>query len=126
MSEVVARARFVRGSARKYNQIFELIRGRHIDEALTVLKFLNKPSKGPVQKALNQAIANAEVKVGKAKFERDNYVVVDARADGGPIMRRMRAAPRGRGVLIRKRFAHLTVKISDEGSRMKKSNEKEK
>jgi len=126
MSEAVARARFVRGSARKYNQVFELIRGKHIDEALTLLKFLNKPTKEPVLKALNQAIANAEVKVGKAKFERDNYFVVDARADTGPTMRRMRAAPRGRGVIIRKRFAHLTVKISEVNSRKKKSNEKRK
>lgn len=114
MSEAVARARFVRGSARKYNRIFELIRGRQIDEALTVLKFLNKPTKEPIEKTLKAAIANAELKAGKARFERDNFTVTDARADTGPIMKRLRAAPRGRGVIIRKRFAHLTVKISDE------------
>ncbi|MBN2380265.1 50S ribosomal protein L22 [candidate division WOR-3 bacterium] len=114
MSEAIARARFVRGSARKYNQIFELIRGRQIDEALTLLKFLKKAIKEPVFKTLKAAISNAEIKIGRAKFEREKYFVTDARADTGPIMRRMRAAPRGHGVLIRKRFAHLTVKISDE------------
>ena len=113
MSEAIARARFVRGSSRKYNQIFKLIRGKRIDDALVLLRFLNKPTKGPVLKTLKAAINNAELKVGKAKFERDQYKVTDARADTGPIMRRMRAAPRGRGVLIRKRFAHLTLKISD-------------
>jgi len=114
MNEAVARARFVRGSARKYGRILELIRGRNIDEALTVLRFLNKPSKEPVVKTLRAAIANAELKLGKARFDRHNYFVIDARADTGPTMKRVRAAPRGRGVLIRKRFAHLTIKISDE------------
>ncbi len=114
MSEMVARARFVRGSAKKYNRILELIRGRQIDEAINILTFLNKPSKEPVFKTLKSAIANAESRLGKAKFERNDYYVIDARADTGPIMKRLRAAPRGRGVLIRKRFAHLTVKISDE------------
>lgn len=117
MNESVARARFIRGSARKYNQIFELIRGRQIDEAMTILKFLNKPTKEPVLKTLSAAITSAELKVGKARFERINFFVKDARADTGPIMKRMRAAPRGRGVLIRKRFAHLLVKISDEKKR---------
>lgn len=114
MSEAVARARFVRGSSRKYSQVLELIRGRQIDEAINILTFLNKPTKEPILKILNAAIANAEVKVGKPKFERGEYYIVDARADRGPIMKRMRAAPRGRGVLIRKRFAHLVIKISDE------------
>jgi large subunit ribosomal protein L22 len=114
MSEAIARARFVRGSAKKYTRILELIRSRQVDEALRILAFLNKPGKEPILKILNSAIANAESRLGKAKFERGDYFVVDARADTGPIMKRMRAAPRGRGVLIRKRFAHLTVKISDE------------
>jgi large subunit ribosomal protein L22 len=114
MSEAIARARFVRGSAKKYTRILKLIRGRQIDEALTLLRFLEKPSKESVVKTLQSAISNAESRLGKAKFERGNYFVVDARADTGPIMKRLRAAPRGRGVLIRKRFAHLTVKISDE------------
>ncbi|TKJ41985.1 50S ribosomal protein L22 [candidate division TA06 bacterium B3_TA06] len=114
MSEVIARARFVRGSAKKFTRILGLIRGRQVDEALRILAFLNKPSKEPILKTLRSAIANAESRLGKAKFERQGYFVVDARADTGPIMRRLRAAPRGRGVIIRKRFAHLTVKISDE------------
>lgn len=114
MSEAIARARFVRGSAKKYTRILELIRSRQVDEALRILAFLNKPGKEPILTTLKSAIANAESGLGKAKFERGDYFVVDARADQGPVMKRMRAAPRGRGVIIRKRFAHLTVKISDE------------
>ncbi len=120
MSEAIARSRFVRGSSRKYSQVMELIRGRQVDEALQILAFLNKPTKEPVQKTLLSAIANVENKLGRAKFERENYYVSDARADTGPIMKRLRAAPRGRGVLIRKRFAHLTVRISDQDRRDKK------
>jgi len=114
MSEAVAHAKFVRGSYRKYGQVLDLIRGRKVDEALNILRFLNKPTKEPVVKVLRSAIANAESKLGKAKFDIKDYKVTDARADTGPIMKRLRAAPRGRGVLIRKRFAHLTIKISDE------------
>jgi large subunit ribosomal protein L22 len=114
MSEAVARAKFVRGSYRKYGQVLDMIRGRKVEEALGMLKFLNKPTKEPIVKILKSAIANAESKLGKAKFAIADYRITDARADTGPIMKRMRAAPRGRGVLIRKRFAHLTIKISDE------------
>lgn len=117
MSEAVARAKFVRGSSRKYSQVMALIRGRRVDDALNILTFLNKPIKEPVLKTLRSAIANAESKLGKARFERNRYYVTDARVDTGPIMKRMRAAPRGRGVLIRKRFSHLTLKISDESKR---------
>ncbi len=125
MSEAVARAKFIRGSAKKYNQVLHLIRGRNVEEALNILTFLNKPTKEPVLKTLNSAVANAESKIGKAKFDRSSYYIVDARADTGPIMKRLRAAPRGRGVLIRKRYAHLTVKISDQQmSDRKRSGEK--
>ncbi len=114
MSEAVARAKFIRGSSRKYGQILQLIRGKNIDDALNILTFLNKPTKEPVMKTLRAAIANVESKMGKVRFERERFFIVDARADTGPIMKRMRAAPRGRGLIIRKRFAHLTLKISDE------------
>ncbi len=117
MSEAIARCKFVRGSSRKYSQVLDLIRGRRIDDALNILIFLNKPLKEPVIKTLRSAIANVESKLGKARFERNKYFVVDARVDTGPMMKRMRAAPRGRGVLIRKRFSHLTLRISDESER---------
>ncbi len=115
MTVGVAISKFVRGSSKKYTQILRLIRGKQIDEALTLLEFLPKPKlKQPILKTLKSAIANAKYIVGAAKFDSRNFRVVDARADTGPIWKRYRAAPRGRAHMIRKRFSHITIKVSDE------------
>ncbi len=115
MTEGVAVSRFVRGSAKKYTQILRVLRGKQIDEALTLLEVLPKPKlKTPVLKTLKSAIANAKYIIGAAKFDSKKFKVVDARADCGPIWKRYRAAPRGRAHMIRKRFSHITIKVSDE------------
>lgn len=113
MTEAVAKARFVRGSAKKINEFLKLIRGKPIEEGVTILKLLNKPTKISVLKTLESAIANARNKVGGAKFEPKKFRITEARVDKGPMWKRYRAAAAGRPHMRRKRLAHITIKISD-------------
>ena len=58
--EARAVARHVRISPRKARQVIDLIRGRDVEEALTILKFTPKGASPIVEKVLRSAVANAE------------------------------------------------------------------
>ncbi len=113
MNYGIAKSRFVRGSARKYRLIADLIRNKQIDKALNKLYVLENPKlKIPIYKTLKSAIANAEYKVGKAKFERKNFYVVEVKVDVGPVLKRIRGATRS-PALIRRRTSHITIKVGE-------------
>ena len=103
--------RYAKISAKKANRILELIRNRTVPDALNTLIFLNKPSKTPILKTLKSAVANAVLKAGRAKLKEEELRVLEARADGGPMLKRFQAGPHGRAMMIRKRTAHITVKV---------------
>jgi len=103
--------RYQRVSARKLNRILDLIRNRDVPQALNTLRFLNKPTKQPVLKTLESAVANAMNKAGKAKLEEKDLVVAEARVNGGPMLKRWRAGPRGMGMMIRRRTAHVHITV---------------
>jgi large subunit ribosomal protein L22 len=106
-----ARARFQRSSARKARMVADLVRGRSVAEAMHLLQFHHRPSAVPmVTNVLKSAVAN----VNKADFpETDDLVVGEIKVDDGPIMYRMRPCARGRAGRIRKRFCHISVKLTE-------------
>jgi large subunit ribosomal protein L22 len=110
--EAFARVRNLRGSARKARLVLDLIRGKRVSEAQTILSFSEKRVAANIQKLLNAAVANAENKEGKAEIERMR--VHEAFADEGPIMKRYRPRAHGRATIIRRKSCHITVGISDD------------
>jgi len=110
--EAIARARFQRGSSRKMNRILALIRNKPVPKAVAVLDFLPKPSKKPIVKTLKSAVANAMVKVGKAKISEQDLYVKLATADGGPMMKRFQAGPKGSASPILKRTCHINITVA--------------
>ncbi|HEX9750402.1 MAG TPA: 50S ribosomal protein L22 [candidate division Zixibacteria bacterium] len=110
----MARARFLRGSARKMRRVAALVRGMNVDHATALLKQLPKRAARPLAKAIHAARANALQIEGTAHHRAEDFVVADIRIDGGPIMRRIRAVGMGRAYRIRKRLCHLRVVVSDE------------
>ena len=64
-----------------------------------------------VSKVLNSAIANAQIKY--PNLDVDNLYVAKIFVDKAPYLKRFRAAPRGRGVRILKRFSHLTIYLGE-------------
>ena len=107
---VRAQARWVHSSARKARLVTDLIRGRSVPEARTILAFSNRAVAKDVEKVLRSAVANAESRPD-LHWAGDELVVATAYADEGPTLKRWRARARGRVARIRKRTCHITVKL---------------
>ena len=106
----VARARFVRVSARKARLVLDLIRGRSVPEARTILAFTQRAAATDIEKVLRSAVANAESNHG---LDGDELVVEAAYADEGPTLKRWKPRARGRVNRIRKRTCHVTLVLAE-------------
>ena len=89
--------------------IADLIRGQRVGRALGMLKF--QPQAGAVllQKVLLSAVANWQQKNPDASIEEADLFIKTLFVDGGPMLKRLRPAPQGRGHRIRKRSNHITL-----------------
>lgn len=108
--ESIAQLNMIRLSPRKTRLVVDMIRGRGIQEALTILKFSPQPSAKLVAKLLSSAVANAETK-GAADVDR--LFVKTAFVDGGAVLKRFTPRAQGRASKIRKPTSHITVVLSD-------------
>jgi len=108
---VKAQAKWVHSSARKARLVTDLIRGRSVPEARTVLAFSQRAVARDVEKVLRSAIANAESRPD-LHWNGDDLIIVAAHADEGPTLKRWRARARGRVARIRKRTCHITVELA--------------
>ena len=106
-----AQARWVHSSARKARLVTDLIRGRSVPEARTILAFSNRAVAKDVDKVLRSAVANAETHPD-LHWAGDTLVVATAYADEGPTLKRFRARARGRAARIRKRTCHITIELA--------------
>jgi len=109
--EVTARAKHIRTSPRKLRPIVDTVRGKKVDEALVILRFLTSPAARTVSKVVKSAAANAE---NNFEMTPSDLRIVHISVDGGPTMRRYRAGPRGRAKPILKRSSHITVVVAEE------------
>ncbi len=109
---VRAQARWVHSSARKARLVTDLIRGRSVPEARTILAFSNRAVAKDVEKVLRSAVANAESRPD-LHWQGDDLVVAAAYADEGPTLKRWRARARGRVARIRKRTCHITIELAE-------------
>jgi large subunit ribosomal protein L22 len=108
---VRAQARWVHSSARKARLVTDLIRGRSVPEARTILAFSSRAVAKDVEKVLRSAVANAESRPD-LHWHGDELVVASAYADEGPTLKRWRARARGRVARIRKRTCHITIELA--------------
>lgn len=112
--EAVAKLKNVPMSARKMRLVVDIIRGKRVDEALSILRFTKKEAATWVEKLVRSAVANWEYKVGGGENADDYEVYIKtAFVDGGSIMRRFRPAPHGRAHRIRKRSNHVTIVVAN-------------
>ncbi|HVX63737.1 MAG TPA: 50S ribosomal protein L22 [Pirellulales bacterium] len=102
--------RFARISARKVRPLADLIRGKHADEALDILRY--QPQRGArlLEKVLKSALGNAE---DRRAQNLQNLVVVDARVDEGPMLKRIRPRARGMAFMVKKRMSHIRVAVDN-------------
>jgi len=112
--EAVAKLKSVPMSARKMRLVVDNIRGKDIDEALSILRFTKKEAAGWLEKLLMSAIANWEHKLGGLENAEDYDLYVKiAFCDEGSMLKRFRPAPHGRAHRIRKRTNHVTLIVEN-------------
>lgn len=108
--EVRAVAKDTGISARKVRPLIDMVRGKKVDEALTILKFTPTPNARVVAKVVKSAAANAE---NNLQMIPSDLKVVTIFADEAPTLKRFRPRARGRGDRILKGSSHITVIIAD-------------
>lgn len=108
MAVVRATHRHARISSRKIRPFADLIRGKTVEEGLNTLRYLPNRGARMLEKVLRSAAANAEDR-GARNVNR--LTIVEARADGGPMFKRIQPRARGMAYVIRRRMAHIHVGI---------------
>ncbi len=106
--EARAVARFQRVSPRKARLVVDLIRGKSVEEARTILKFSPRAAAEVVEKTLNSAVANAERTLHASA---DDLIVGTTFVDEGPTLKRIQPRAMGRAFRINKRTSHITVVV---------------
>jgi large subunit ribosomal protein L22 len=104
--EARAVAKFVRISPRKARFVLAAVKGKRVSEAIDILRFIPNHASEPILKVLKSAAANALDGWGAGVDELKVHNII---ADGGPILKRIRARAQGRAYRILKRTSHLTV-----------------
>jgi large subunit ribosomal protein L22 len=101
-------ARYLRVSPRKARIVIALIRGKYVNDALTILSNTNKRPALMLVKLLNSAIANAK---RIPNIEQEHLYIANIFADGGPMLKRYKAQALGRASMIRRRTSHITLEL---------------
>jgi large subunit ribosomal protein L22 len=111
--------RYVGTSPRKMRLVIDLIRGRNVDEALTILHFAPKHAARTAEKVLRSALANLQNKDESGRLDTSTLYVKEAFVDGGPMLKRISPAPMGRAYRIRKRSNHITITVAQRQASVK-------
>lgn len=108
--EARAVTRHVRISPQKARLVANLIRGKQVEEALTILRFTPKKAARILDKTLRAAIANA---ADTQNVNPDALYVKLTYVDGGTTLKRFIPRAHGRATPIRKRTSHFTVIVDE-------------
>jgi large subunit ribosomal protein L22 len=111
--ETRATSRFVRLTAQKARLVVDLIRGKPVEAAMSILEFTPKRGAKTVLKTLKSAVANAE---HAQNVDVDALYVKHAFVDEGPTAKRFLPRAHGRATKIFKRTSHITVVVDAKGA----------
>ncbi len=111
--EVKAVAKDTGVPPRKVRLLVDMVRGKKVDEALSMLRFTPSPTARVVAKVIKSAAANAE---NGFQMSSSDLKIVRIFADEAPTMKRYRPRARGRASPILKRSSHITVIVTEEES----------
>jgi len=114
--KVKARLKNYRISERKARLIADEIRGRGVEEALTILELSTKRFARPLAKLVRSALASAEEnnERDRASIDIDNLVVETITVDQGSSMWRIRPRAQGRAAWIQHRTSHVSVILAEQ------------
>lgn len=103
-----ASVQFIRISPRKVRYVIDMIRAKSVPQAQAILNGSPRRASGIIRKLLDQAVDAAK---RNSNADARNLFVSKVTADGGPMMRRFRAASMGRASIIHKRTSHIFLEL---------------
>ena len=109
--EALAVGNTIRGSAQKLNLVAQMIRGKKVEQALSILQFSPKAMAEDVRKVLASAVANAE---NNHNLDVDALVVAEASVGKALSMKRFATRARGRSSRIVKPFSRIRVVVREQ------------
>jgi len=109
--EVRAVAKDTGISVQKIRPLANMVRGKKVDDALTLLQFTPSPKAKVVAKVVKSAAANAE---NNFHMSPADLKIVNIFADEARTLKRYRPRSRGRVSPILKRSSHITVIIAEQ------------
>jgi large subunit ribosomal protein L22 len=98
-------------SPQKVRLVIDMVRGKKVDEALTILRLSSTPAAKAVAKVIRSAVANAE---NNFQMSPAQLRITDIFADKGHTLKRFRPQSRGRISPILKRSSNITVFVTEE------------
>jgi large subunit ribosomal protein L22 len=108
---VSATAKFLRSSTRKTRLVTQAIKGKPVEEATAILRFMPQKAAVEVARVLKSATANAE---NNHNLSAEDLVIVDAIANEGPTIKRFQPRAQGRAFPIHKPMTHITIVVADQ------------
>lgn len=108
--EAKAHLKFVRIAPRKARLVADLIRGKQVGEAISILRHTPRAASPILEKLLNSAIANAEHNLS---LDPNKLVITQAYVNEGPTMKRFQPRAQGRAFSIFKRTSHITLAVAE-------------
>ena len=108
---VSATAKYLRGSTRKARLVTQAIKGRSVEDAAALLRFMPQHAARDVAAVLKSATANAE---NNHNLSAEDLIVLEAQANEGPTIKRWRPRAQGRAFPIHKGMTHITIVVADQ------------
>ena len=108
--EARAIAKGVRLTPRKARLVIDLIRGKNVSEAASILDNMNRDASRAIKKVLTSAVANA---TNNLNLKEENLYVSEAYVNEGQTLKRMKFGSRGHVDPIKKRTSHIIVVVSE-------------
>jgi len=121
--EIKVKLSNLRTSPRKVRQVVDLVRGKRVAEAQSILLFTVNKSARPVLKLLNSAVASAKHDL---HLDESNLFISKITVDEGPKLKRWHPMSRGRAYPIIKRSSHIALTLSETNPMIKEQPKAEK
>ncbi len=96
-----------RQSPRKVRLLADMVRGKQVAKALSILQFVDKRAAEPFAKVIRSAVANAK-SAGKSV---ENLKIKKVTVDKGDTYRRFMPRARGSASPINRRNSHISVEL---------------
>lgn len=108
--EVKASVKYGRLGVQKTREVADLIRGRNVNEAFSILTFSTRKASAIIKKLLESAVANAEQ---KKVIDVNNLYVKAIIVNQGPFLKRFRPAARGSASAYKRKQSHIDLVLSE-------------